>query len=294
MAISSELIKQLRQKTSAGFTACKQALDETNGDLTAAEEYLRKKGLMDAAKKSNRIAADGLVSCYVTDDLKKASIVEVNTETDFVAKNEKFQSFVKSITDLALDVEQSQLLDASFKNSGHSVRDELSFMISVIGENIQFKRSQHLSVNNGVIGTYTHNAVVPGSHMGKIGVLVCLENGDDNFDTDIVKNFGKKLAMHVAASSPRFLSIESVPEEVLEKEKDIAKEQAISLGKTTDVVTKIAEGRVKRYYEEAVMLEQLYFEDSKLTVKQVLNKFNKDNNTSLKITNFVRYMLGEN
>lgn len=294
MAVSADLVKQLRAKTSAGFTACKKALDETNGDLAAAEEYLRKKGLMDAAKKSSRTAADGLVSCYVSDDLKHASVVEINSETDFVAKNEKFQSFVQDITKLALTVDQEKVLDAPFKDSGHSVKDELSFLISVIGENIQFKRSQNFSVNNGVIGTYTHNAVVPGSKMGKIGVIVCLENEDTNFDQEKAKNFGKKLAMHVAASNPKFLSIESVPADVLSKEKEIAKEQATAVGKPANVAEKIAEGRVKRFYEEVVMLEQLYFEDSKLTVSQVLANFNKENDTKFKIVNFARYMLGGN
>ncbi len=291
MAISSDLIKQLRQKTSAGFTACKEALVETNGDIKAAEDYLRKKGLMDAVKKSSRTAADGLVSCYVSDDLKRASIVEVNSETDFVAKNEKFQSFVNDVTAIALNVDQDEILDAPFKDSGHTVKDELSFLISVIGENLQFKRSQHLSVKNGVIGTYTHNAVVPGSRMGKIGVLVCLENDSSNYDVELAKNFGKKLAMHVAASSPRFLRIDDVTADVIETEKSIAREQAIAVGKA-DVADKIAMGRVKRFYEETVMLEQLYFEDNKSTVSQVLAKFNQDNNTNFKITAFVRYMLG--
>ncbi len=291
MAISSDLIKQLRQKTSAGFTACKEALVETNGDIKAAEDYLRKKGLMDAVKKSSRTAADGLVSCYVSDDLKRASIVEVNSETDFVAKNEKFQSFVNDVTAIALNVDQDEILDTPFKDSGHTVKDELSFLISVIGENLQFKRSQHLSVKNGVIGTYTHNAVVPGSRMGKIGVLVCLENDSSNYDVELAKNFGKKLAMHVAASSPRFLRIDDVTADVIETEKSIAREQAIAVGKA-DVADKIAMGRVKRFYEETVMLEQLYFEDNKSTVSQVLAKFNQDNNTNFKITAFVRYMLG--
>lgn len=291
MAISSDLIKQLRQKTSAGFTACKEALVETNGDIKAAEDYLRKKGLMDAVKKSSRTAADGLVSCYVSDDLKRASIVEVNSETDFVAKNEKFQSFVNDVTAIALNVDQDEILDAPFKDSGHTVKDELSFLISVIGENLQFKRSQHLSVKNGVIGTYTHNAVVPGSRMGKIGVLVCLENDSSNYDVELAKNFGKKLAMHVAASSPRFLRIDDVTADVIETEKSIAREQAIAVGKA-DVADKIAMGRVKRFYEETVMLEQLYFENNKSTVSQVLAKFNQDNNTNFKITAFVRYMLG--
>lgn len=292
MAISAELIKQLRQKTSAGFTACKEALVASNGDIVAAEDYLRKKGLMDAVKKSSRVAADGLVSCYVSDDLKQASIVEVNSETDFVAKNEKFQAFVKDITDIALHVEQDEMLNSSFKDSGHSVKDELSFMVSVIGENIQFKRSQHFSVNNGVIGTYTHNAVTPGSRMGKIGVLVCLENDGEGFDRELAKNFGKRLAMHIAASSPRFLKIENVTTEVLEREKSIAREQAIATGKPAETVEKIAMGRVKRFYEESVLMEQLYFEDNKSTITQVMAKFNKENNTTFKITNFARYMLG--
>ena len=292
MAISSDLIKQLREKTCAGFLDCKKALDEAKGDLSVAEEYLRKKGLSDAAKKSTRTTADGLISCFISDDLMKASIVEINSETDFVAKNEKFQAFVKDVTELALDTDFEKMPDMPFKNSGHSLREELSFMVSIIGENIQFKRSQHFSVDKGLIGTYIHSAVFPGASMGKIGVLVCLEAESNDFDRVIVKDFGKKLAMHIAACSPRFLSTENVPADVLAKEKEIAKEQATALGKPEDVAEKIAEGRVKRFYEETVLLEQLYFEDSKSTVSQILAKFNKENNTKLKITAFTKYMLG--
>lgn len=291
MAISAELIKQLRQKTSAGFTACKEALVETDGNIKAAEDYLRKKGLTDALKKSSRVAADGLVSCYVSDDLKCGSIVEINSETDFVAKNEKFQSFVTDVTTIALNVDQEKILNTPFKNSDHSVGDELNFLISVIGENIQFKRSQHFSVQNGIIGTYTHNAVAPGSHMGKIGVLVCLENDNSDYDKNIAKQFGKKVAMHIAASNPRYLTIDDVSEETLNIEKNIAKDQAIAAGKAA-VADKIAMGRVKKFYEEVVLSEQLYFEDNKSTVLQVLAKFNKDNTTNFKITAFARYMLG--
>jgi len=293
MAVSSELIKQLREKTSAGFMACKKALDESNGDLVAAEEYLRKKGLMDAAKKSSRTAGDGLISCMVTDDLKKASIVEINSETDFVAKNEKFQSFVKEVTEIALESSSDNILDAKFKTSDRSVKEELSFIISVIGENIQYKRSKKFEVTNGIIGTYTHNAVAPGVKMGKIGVLVCLESDDINYNMDEAKEFGKKLAMHIAASNPKFLSIETVTNDVLSKEKEIAKEQAMSSGKPEAIAEKIAEGRIKKFYEEVVLLEQLYFEDNKSTVKDIVNKFNKEHNTKFKIVDFTRYQLGE-
>ena len=293
MTVSSELIKQLREKTSAGFMACKKALDESNGDLVAAEEYLRKKGLMDAAKKSSRTAADGLISCMVTDDLKRASIVEINSETDFVAKNEKFQSFVKEVTEIALDNDSDKILDAKFKTSDRTVKEELSFIVSVIGENIQYKRSRNFEVKNGIIGTYTHNAVAPGAKMGKIGVIVCLEAEDTNYNIEEAKEFGKKLSMHIAASNPKFLSIESVPSDVLAKEKEIAKEQAIASGKPEAIAEKIADGRIKKFYEEVVLLEQLYFEDNKSTVSNIVNTFNKQHNTKFKIVDFARYQLGE-
>lgn len=293
MAVSSELIKQLREKTSAGFMACKKALDESNGDLVAAEEYLRKKGLMDAAKKSFRTAADGLISCMVTDDLKRASIVEINSETDFVANNEKFQSFVKEVTEIALDNDSDKVLDAKFKTSERTVKEELSFIISVIGENIQYKRSRNFEVKNGIIGTYTHNAVAPGAKMGKIGVIVCLEAEDTNYNIEEAKEFGKKLSMHIAASNPKFLSIELVPSDVLAKEKEIAKEQAIASGKPEAIAEKIADGRIKKFYEEVVLLEQLYFEDNKSTVSNIVNTFNKQHNTKFKIVDFARYQLGE-
>ena len=293
MTVSSELIKQLREKTSAGFMACKKALDESNGDLVAAEEYLRKKGLMDAAKKSSRTAADGLISCMVTDDLKRASIVEINSETDFVAKNEKFQSFVKEVTEIALDNDSDKILDAKFKTSDRTVKEELSFIVSVIGENIQYKRSRNFEEKNGIIGTYTHNAVAPGAKMGKIGVIVCLEAEDTNYNIEEAKEFGKKLSMHIAASNPKFLSIESVPSDVLAKEKEIAKEQAIASGKPEAIAEKIADGRIKKFYEEVVLLEQLYFEDNKSTVSNIVNTFNKQHNTKFKIVDFARYQLGE-
>ncbi len=293
MAISSELIKQLREKTSAGFMACKKALAESNGDLVAAEEYLRKKGLMDAAKKSSRTAGDGLISCIVTDDLKRASIVEINSETDFVAKNDKFQNFVKEVTEIALDNDADKILDAKFKTSDRTVKEELSFIISVIGENIQYKRSRNLQVKHGIIGTYTHNAVAPGAKMGKIGVIVCLESEDNNYNVEEAKEFGKKLSMHVAASNPKFLSIETVPSDVLAKEKEIAKEQAISSGKPEAIAEKIADGRIKKFYEEVVLLQQLYFEDNKSTVDDIIKAFNKEHNTKFKIVDFARYQLGE-
>lgn len=293
MAVSSELIKQLREKTSAGFMACKKALDESNGDLVAAEEYLRKKGLMDAAKKSSRTAGDGLISCFVSDDLKRASIVEVNSETDFVAKNEKFQNFVKEITEIALENDSDKILDAKFKSSDRTVKEELSFIISVIGENIQYKRSKHFEVKNGIIGTYTHNAVAPGVKMGKIGVIVCLESEDNKYNVEEAKEFGKKLSMHIAASNPKFLSIESVPNDVLAKEKEIAKEQAIASGKPEAIAERIAEGRIKKFYEEVVLLEQLYFEDNKSTVTNIVNNYNKQHETKFKIVEFARYQLGE-
>jgi len=293
MAVSSELIKQLREKTSAGFMACKKALDESNGDIAAAEEYLRKKGLMDAAKKSSRTTGDGLVSCIVTDDLKKAAIVEINSETDFVAKNEKFQNFVKEVTETVLDNNADTILDAKFKTSNRTIKEELSFIISVIGENIQYKRSKNFEVKNGIIGTYTHNAVAPGAKMGKIGVIVCLESENTNYNVDDAKEFGKKIAMHIAASNPKFLSVETVPADILAKEKEIAKEQAIASGKQEAIAEKIAEGRLKKFYEEVVLLEQLYFEDNKSTVDNIVKTFNKTNNTKFKIVDFVRYQLGE-
>lgn len=293
MAVNSDLIKKLREKTNAGFMACKKALDESNGDLQQAEEFLRKKGLMDAVKKSSRTTADGLISSIVDSNLKRAAIVEVNSETDFVAKNDKFQDFVRNITKLALNTNQEQLLNEKFNNSEKTVEQELSFLISVIGENIQFKRSQTLTVKNGVIGTYTHNVVAPGEQMGKIGVLVCLESNNTNYDVEEAKLFGKKLSMHIAANSPRFLSINSVPADVLQKEKEIAKEQAIASGKPENIAEKIAEGRIKKFYEETVLLEQEYFEDGEKKVKEILAQYNNEHNTEFSISQFVRYQLGE-
>lgn len=293
MAINSDLIKKLREKTNAGFMACKKALDESNYDLQQAEEFLRKNGLMEAVKKSSRTTADGLISSIITNDLKHAAIVEVNSETDFVAKNDKFQQFVRNVTILALDACQEKILSEKFPNSNKTTEQELQFLISVIGENIQFKRSQNVSVQNGVIGTYTHNAIAPGEKMGKIGVLVCLETDNTSYDLEEAKLLGKKLSMHIAASSPRFLSINSVPNDVLQKEKEIAKEQAIASGKPENIAEKIAEGRVKKFYEESVLLEQEYFEDGQKKVKEVLTQYNNEHGTSFVVSQFVRYQLGE-
>ena len=292
MASIIELVKELRTKTNAGFANCKKALEETNCDLKAAEEYLRKKGLMDASKKSSRITKEGLVAYSLSECLTQAAIIELNSETDFVAKNEKFYNFAKQLADIVLSKGADNVLEAKFDN-GKTVQDELTFLISVIGENIQLRRAKTVSVKNGIIGSYTHKAITPGAKIGSIGILVCLESDNSDFNKDDAVLFGKKLAMHVAASNPQFMSIDSIPNDVLNKEKEIAKEQAVSSGKPENIAEKIAEGRLNKFYKEVVFSEQSFFEDDKLSVRQVIDKYNKDHNTNFKVTNFVRFQVGE-
>lgn len=287
MEITAQLVKQLREKTGAGMMDCKRALIETEGNIEAAEEHLRKKGLMDAAKKSSRTAADGLIAIAVADDKKTASVVELNSETDFVARNEKFQDLASGIATIALKTED--VLSAKFPD-GKTVKDEIDHLISLVGENMTFRRAKKVTVENGVIAAYIHNAVKP--NMGKIGVLVALEaNGE--FSQSKAEEFGKKIAMHVAAANPSYLCSKCVPADVVAKEKEIAIAQAKELGKPDNIAEKMAEGRVKKFFEESTLIEQVFVMDGKAKVQEVVDKFNKGNGSDIKIAGFTKFVLGE-
>lgn len=288
MEISAKLVKELRDKTGAGMMDCKRALVENEGNIEAAEEHLRKKGLMDAAKKSSRTAADGLVAFALSSDKKSAAIVEVNSETDFVARNEKFQNIVDGIANVALSNEN--VLEAKFPGSEKTVKEEIDTLISLVGENMTFRRAQKASVQNGVISAYIHNAIKPG--MGKIGVLVSLEATGD-FDSNKVEDFGKKIAMHIAAANPTYLCSKCVPADVVEKEKEIVLAQAKEIGKPENIAEKMAEGRVKKFYEECALVEQIFVMDGKAKVSEVVDSFNKENGCNISISGFTKFVLGE-
>ena len=287
-AITAALVKDLREKTGAGMMDCKKALGETDGDIEAAVDWLRKKGLSQAAKKSGRVAAEGLVAIAVKGN--DGVVVEVNSETDFVARNEAFQGFVKGVADLALA--KGDDLDAlratPFPGTGRNVGDELTHLISTIGENMSLRRVKHLKVSSGVVISYIHNALVPS--LGKIGVLVALESTGDAAKLAIL---GKSIAMHVAAANPQFLDVSSVDKSALDRERDVLREQARASGKAEAIIDKMVEGRLRKYYEEVVLLEQVYVIDGESRIAKIVEGFAKEVGAPVKLTGFVRFALGE-
>jgi elongation factor Ts len=291
MEISAKLVKDLRSKTGAGVMDCKRALLEANGDLGAAEEFLRKKGLMDAAKKTARVAADGLVAVHVSGDKKRAAIIELNSETDFVARNEKFQEMARSIAQAALTSDSVQdIVSSRLPGAETTVGDEINGLISLVGENVNLRRAQNMSVCNGVVASYVHGQVSCG--LGKIGALVSLE-AEGEFDSVKVEEFGRKLAMHVAAASPLYLCSECVPHDVLDKEKQIFMAQANESGKTVEIATKMAEGRIKKFIEEVALCEQVFVMDGKTKIRDVVDGFSKESGTKVSISGFVKFVLGD-
>lgn len=285
--ITAALVKDLREKTGAGMMDCKKALGETNGDMEDAIDWLRKKGLAAAAKKSGRVAAEGLVA-LATDGVRGA-VAEVNAETDFVARNDQFQAYAKKVAEIALgasgDIEK---LKSSAWPEGGTVAEKLTNLIATIGENMNLRRTAALSVSDGVVAGYIHSAAAPG--LGKIGVLVALEGAGDKAK---MAEVGKQIAMHVAAANPSFLTVDSVDASALEREKDVLREQAKATGKPDNIIEKMMEGRVRKYYEEVVLLEQLYVIDGESRIKQVVEKLGKDAGAPVALTGFVRFALGE-
>jgi elongation factor Ts len=286
--VTAEQIKQIRETTGAGMLDCRKALTENNGDMDAAIDWLRKKGLSAAAKKSGRIAAEGVVAVATAGN--KGAVIELNSETDFVSRNEQFQQLAKGIVDLALknssnDVEK---LKTTAYGNGRNVADEVVQAISVIGENMSLRRCATLSVDKGVVASYIHNAVAPG--MGKIAILIGLES---EADAGKLETLGKQLAMHIAAARPDALSAADVDAAKLDRERGVYREQAQASGKPADVIEKMVEGRVRKYYEEVVLLEQLYVIDGKTKVSQVVEAAAKEMGKPVKVTSFISYRLGE-
>jgi len=267
---------------------CKKALAETGGDMDAAVDWLRTRGLAKAAKKAGRVAAEGLVG--ITTDGPKGAIVEVNSETDFVARNEQFQGIVGSVAKLAVDANGSveKLAEMPFPGTGRSVAAELTDAIAKIGENMNLRRSAVIEVKNGVIGSYVHNTVKPG--MGKLGVLVGIESTGDK---GVLAGLGKQLAMHIANTNPLSVSPDDIDPAVVAKEREIFTEQAKESGKPAEVIAKMVEGRVRKFFEESTLLAQTFVIDGESKVRDIVAKAEKEAGAPIKVTKFVRYALGE-
>lgn len=285
--ITASMVKELREKTGAGMMDAKKALTENGGDMEAAVDWLRKKGLATAAKKSGRTAAEGLVAVAISGT--KAAVLEVNAETDFVARNDQFQGFVTKAAELALGAngDINALANTSF-DGAKTVQETLTNLIATIGENMGLRRTQTLSVNDGVVVGYVHNAINPG--LGKIGVLVALESAGDKAK---LETLGKQIAMHVAAANPQFLDTSSVTAEAVEREKSVLRDQALASGKPADIVEKMLEGRMRKFYEEICLLEQVYIMDGETKVSKVLENSAKDIGAPVKLAGYVRFQLGE-
>lgn len=280
--ITAALVKELREKTGAGMMDCKKALTETGGDMEVAVDWLRKKGLSAAAKKSGRVAAEGLIGVASTG--QRAAMVEVNAETDFVARNETFQAFVETAAKVALDVGEDieAIKAAPYPGGTGSVADQLTQLVATIGENMTLRRARVLSVTNGVVATYVHSALRPG--LGKIGVLVAVEGQGE---ISVLETLGRQVGMHIAASRPEAVDIAGVDPAALEREKDILIEQARASGRPPNIIEKMVEGRIRKYYEDVVLLEQVWVHDGESRVKAVLQK------AGVKLAGFARFQLGE-
>jgi len=284
--ITAQMVKELRESTGAGMMDCKSALTESKGDMPAAQDWLRKKGLSKAAKKAGRIAAEGLIGVAVT--ATKGVVVEVNSETDFVARNDLFQGLVKMIADVALSVGPDVEKIKTAKAGSITVAESLSDMIAKIGENMSLRRAAALSIDKGAIGTYVHNSVSDG--LGKIGVLVALESTGDS---DELKALGRLLAMHVAASNPQAVDASGLDPAAVAREKDVLADKFKAQGKPANVIEKIVESGLKTFYKEVCLLEQAYVHDSAKSVAQALKEAEGKVGGPIKVTGFVRFALGE-
>jgi elongation factor Ts len=280
--ITAALVKELREKTGAGMMDCKRALSETGGEVESAVDWLRKKGLAAAAKKSGRLAAEGLIG--IASEQRRAAMVEVNAETDFVARNETFQAFVEQVAQVALTVgEDVEAIKAAKLPGGTAtVADQLTQMVATVGENMTLRRVRVLSVTHGAVASYVHQPLRPG--LGRIGVIVALEAPDELEGLELL---GRQVGMHVAASRPEAVDIDGVDPAALEREKAILSDQARQSGKPEAIIAKMVEGRIRKYYEEVVLLEQVWVHDGESRVRAVLKK------AGAKIAGFERFALGE-
>jgi elongation factor Ts len=287
-AITAAAVKELRETTGAGMMDCKAALVETEGDMEAAVDYLRTKGLARAAKKASRVAAEGLVGLVA--DGKQAAMIELNSETDFVARNEQFQSLVMGVaktalgTDGSVDAVEAATLDGSDKTVDASIKDA----VATIGENMNLRRVAKLSVNEGVVASYVHSSVAPG--LGKIGVLVALESAGK---TDALAGVGRQVAMHVAATTPLSLSVDDMDPAVVERERHVFSEQARESGKPENIIEKMVEGRIRKFFEESVLLNQSFVMNPDVTVAQAIKDAEGDVGAPINMTAFALFKLGD-
>ena len=285
--ITASLVKDLREKTGAGMMDCKKALAETNGDLEAAVDWLRKKGLSAAAKKSGRVAAEGLVA--VTASGTKGALAEINAETDFVSRNEQFQGFAKMVAELALAKgDDVAALKAAAAPGGKTVEETLTNLIATVGENMSLRRATVLAVKQGVVASYMHSAVAPG--LGRIGVLVALESTGA---AGKLAEVGKQIAMHIAAANPQFLNVASVDPAAVARERAVLTEQAATSGKPPAVIEKMVEGRIRKYYEEVVLLEQVFVIDGESKVSKIVETAAAAAGAPITVAAFARFALGE-
>lgn len=286
--ITAALVKELREKTGAGMMDCKNALKENDGDIEAAVDWLRTKGLAAAAKKSSRVAAEGLVAVKV--EGTKGVAVEVNSETDFVARNEQFQNFVAGVAAVAFEVGEDvdTILAATFPSTEKTVQAILTENIATIGENQSVRRAKTLEVESGAVVSYVHNAVVP--NLGKIGVLVALKS---DADADTLATLGKQLAMHIAATNPASLSEKDLDPALVEREKQVQMDKARESGKPENIIEKMIVGRMNKYLEEVVLLQQIFVMDNETKISDVIANAAKAAGASIELTGFVRMELGE-
>jgi elongation factor Ts len=285
--MSAQLIKDLRERSGAGMMDCKKALDEAGGDMEKAIDWLRKKGLASAAKKSSRIASEGLIAVAMADNA--AAMIELNSETDFVARNDQFQALAAEVAKQALhaseDVEKLKTLKTS---SGKTVGEAITEAVATIGENMNLRRTTRLAVTQGVVASYIHSAVKPG--LGKIGVLVALESTGNKARLEAL---GKQIAMHVAAAKPEALNRDGVDAGKLERERGVLRDQALASGKPAEVVEKMIEGRIRKYYEEVVLLDQLFVIDGKTKISDVVAAAAKEAGAPITLAAYTRFGLGE-
>ena len=285
--ITASLVKNLREKTGAGMMDCKKALGDNDGNIEASIDWLRTKGLASAAKKASRVASEGLVGIAI--DGTSGAVIEINAETDFVARNESFQAFVNTAAKIALTTgnDINALKAAVFPGEGRTVEEQLTHMIATIGENMSIRRVQKISVNKGVISSYIHTALAPG--IGKIGVLVALET---EVNIEKADAFGKQLAMHVAASKPQSISREDMEQDVVERERVIFTKQARESGKPAEIVDKIVEGRIRKFYEEACLVDQTFVFDGETKVSAAIEAAGVAAGGLIALKGFALFVLG--
>ncbi len=289
MSLNANLIKELREKSGAGIVDCKNALIENNNDVDKSIDWLRKKGLSVAAKKSGRVAAEGLVGVHI--DNNKACLIEINSETDFVSRNEQFQTFVSNCSKIALntDGDLESLFKSKFVDTNNTVEEELTKNVATIGENLSIRRIEKITLDGpGIIVSYVHNSVA--ENLGKIAVILSIKSSADQKS---LVDIGKKIAMHIAASNPVTLNLDSLDPEIIDKERQVLIEQAISSGKPKEIAEKMVEGRIRKFCEDVVLLEQTFVIDGKSKIKDVLKQYSIKLETEISIDSFKMLILGQ-